>query len=122
MSTLPTSAASGDRVWTEDRIRALGAVTDLPTAARIFGLGRALAYELAKNNDFPVPVLRVGSRYRVPVAPLLAALPERDRHILSLRFYRGWTQRQIAADIGVTQMQVSRLLGQALNRLREAAA
>ncbi len=74
MSTLPTSAASGDRVWTEARIRALGAVTDLPTAARIFGLGRALAYELAKNNNFPVPVIRAGSRYRVPVAPLLAAL------------------------------------------------
>ena len=74
MSTLPTSAASGDRVWTEDRIRALGAVTDLPTAARIFGLGRALAYELAKNDRFPVPVLRVGNRYRVPVAPILAAL------------------------------------------------
>jgi hypothetical protein len=31
-------------VWTEARIRALGAVTDLPTAGRIFGLGRSLAY------------------------------------------------------------------------------
>jgi len=61
-------------VWTEDAIRALGAVTDLPTAASIFGLGRALAYELAKNGEFPVPVIRVGSRYRVPVAPILAAL------------------------------------------------
>ena len=61
-------------VWTEQRIRALGAVTDLPTAAGIFGLGRALAYELAKNDQFPVPVLRVGTRYRVPVAPILTAL------------------------------------------------
>lgn len=58
---------------------------------------------------------------QLSVEPLLAALPDRDRHILCLRFYRGWTQRQIAADIGVTQMQVSRLLGQALSRLREAA-
>ena len=61
-------------VWTEQRIRALGAVTDLPTAGAIFGLGRAMAYELAKNDDFPVPVIRVGTRYRVPVAPILAAL------------------------------------------------
>jgi hypothetical protein len=61
-------------VWTVQRIHGLGAVTDLPTAARIFGLGRALAYELAKNRAFPVPVIRVGTRYRVPVAPILAAL------------------------------------------------
>ncbi|MGQ7297284.1 SigB/SigF/SigG family RNA polymerase sigma factor [Quadrisphaera sp. KR29] len=54
----------------------------------------------------------------VSVAPLLASLPERDRRILSLRFFRGWTQSQIAADIGVTQMQVSRLLARTLERLR----
>lgn len=54
----------------------------------------------------------------VSVGPLLASLPERDRHILTLRFFRGWTQSQIAADIGVTQMQVSRLLSRTLARLR----
>ena len=69
-----TPASRHRRLWTEDAIRALGMVTDLPTAASIFGLGRALAYELAKNGEFPVPVIRVGSRYRVPVAPILAAL------------------------------------------------
>lgn len=57
----------------------------------------------------------------VSVQPLLATLPPRDRHILCLRFFQGWTQSQIAADIGVTQMQVSRLLSRALKRLREAA-
>ncbi|MGA8116024.1 MAG: DNA-binding protein [Actinocatenispora sp.] len=61
-------------VWTEQRIRALGAVTDLPTAGRIFGLGRALAYQLARDGQFPVPILRAGSRYRVPVAGILTAL------------------------------------------------
>jgi len=72
----PSTASPAPRrpMWTEDAIRALGMVTDLPTAASIFGLGRALAYELAKNDQFPVPVIRVGSRYRVPVAPILAAL------------------------------------------------
>lgn len=53
------------------------------------------------------------------VEPLLATLSPRDRHILSLRFYRGWTQSQIAEDIGVTQMQVSRLLSKALAKLRQ---
>ncbi|WP_249713895.1 helix-turn-helix transcriptional regulator [Rhizomonospora bruguierae] len=81
-TTPPTAEAAGphhitaDRieVWTEDTVRALGVVTDLPTAARIFGLGRALAYQLAAAGDFPVPVLRVGNRYRVPVAAILTAL------------------------------------------------
>jgi hypothetical protein len=70
-TTVPTRDR---RVWTEEAIRALGAVTDLPTAASIFGLGRALAYELAKNDEFPVPVIRAGTRYRVPVAAILTAL------------------------------------------------
>ncbi|MFI7075039.1 DNA-binding protein [Micromonospora sediminicola] len=61
-------------VWTEERIRALGAITDLPTAGRVFGLGRALSYELARTDSFPAPVLRVGARYKVPVAGILAAL------------------------------------------------
>lgn len=55
------------------------------------------------------------------VTPMLAGLPPRDRRILALRFFRGWTQSQIAEDIGVTQMQVSRLLAKALRRLREQA-
>lgn len=54
----------------------------------------------------------------VTLAPLLAGLPARERRILILRFYRHWTQSQIAADIGVTQMQVSRLLSSSLARLR----
>jgi hypothetical protein len=61
-------------LWTEDRIRGLGTLTDLPTAASIFGLSRTLAYELARTSQFPVPVIRAGKRYRVPVAPILAAL------------------------------------------------
>ena len=69
-----STADNHDGVWTETRIRGLGAVTDLPTAGRIFGLGRSVAYELAKNDQFPAPVLRVGSRDRVPVAGILTAL------------------------------------------------
>lgn len=47
-------------------------------------------------------------------------LKERDRRILYLRFFKDWTQEQIAADLGVTQMQVSRLLTRILRDLREA--
>nr|WP_091286490.1 helix-turn-helix domain-containing protein [Micromonospora haikouensis] len=61
-------------VWTADRIRALGTVTDLTTAAAIFGLSHATAYDLAKRGQFPVAVLRFGSRFRIPVAAILHAL------------------------------------------------
>lgn len=49
---------------------------------------------------------------------LIATLPRRERRILSMRFYEHMSQSQIAAEIGVSQMQVSRLLKQTLARLR----
>jgi RNA polymerase sigma-B factor len=53
------------------------------------------------------------------VRPLLDSLPPRDRRILALRYFGGWTQQQIADDVGVTQMQISRLITKALRRLRD---
>lgn len=53
------------------------------------------------------------------VRPLIAALPERERTVLLLRFFESMTQTQIAERMGYSQMHVSRLLAQALRRLRE---
>jgi RNA polymerase sigma-B factor len=58
---------------------------------------------------------------RLAVDPLLAALPERERNVLTLRYYAGWTQQQIASQLGITQMQVSRTLSRTLRRLHDAA-
>jgi RNA polymerase sigma-B factor len=55
---------------------------------------------------------------RVALGPALAALDEREQRILSLRFYGNFTQSEIAAEIGVSQMHVSRLLTRALGKLR----
>jgi RNA polymerase sigma-B factor len=55
---------------------------------------------------------------RTVLGPAVRHLAERDRRILMLRFFRGWTQQEIASDIGVTQMQVSRLLSRILADLR----
>jgi RNA polymerase sigma-B factor len=55
---------------------------------------------------------------RVMLGPAVRKLAPRDRRILELRFFQGWTQEQIAQDIGVTQMQVSRLLSRILKDLR----
>jgi RNA polymerase sigma-B factor len=55
---------------------------------------------------------------RLVLAPLVRRLPERDRRILLLRFFEDRTQQEIADDIGVTQMQVSRLLTRIFADLR----
>jgi RNA polymerase sigma-B factor len=57
---------------------------------------------------------------RVVLAPVMHVLSERDRRIIYLRFFHGRTQSEIAEDIGVTQMQVSRLLARILKDLRAA--
>ena len=55
-------------------VQALPAVVDLRTAARALGLGRTLAYQLARRGEFPCRVLRLGGAYRVPTADLLQVL------------------------------------------------
>src|SRR5262249_39566727 len=54
--------------------------------------------------------------------PLLPALPERGGRILTTRFFCGMTPSQIAAELGISQMNVSRLLAQTLQRLRTELA
>jgi RNA polymerase sigma-B factor len=58
---------------------------------------------------------------RETLRPLLARLTPRERRILLLSFFQGMTQSQIGAELGVSQMQISRLLGSILQRLRECA-
>ncbi|MGN6575414.1 MAG: SigB/SigF/SigG family RNA polymerase sigma factor [Nocardioides sp.] len=55
---------------------------------------------------------------RIMLMPAVKALPERDRKVLYLRFFKQQTQSQIAEEIGVTQMQVSRILSRVLGQLR----
>jgi hypothetical protein len=52
----------------------LPVVIDLVTAARALGIGRTRAFELVRRGEFPVPVLRVASTWRVPTAALLQLL------------------------------------------------
>ena len=56
---------------------------------------------------------------RVALAPLMSDLTDRERLMLEMRFFRGCTQAEIGAAIGITQMQVSRLLSALLARLRD---
>jgi RNA polymerase sigma-B factor len=58
--------------------------------------------------------------YRASLAPEMEKLPERERRILYLRFFKGMTQSEIADRLGISQMHVSRLLNRTLMHLREA--
>lgn len=51
--------------------------------------------------------------------PYLLELPERERTILYLRFFQGWTQSKIAEEVDISQMHVSRLLSRTLKDLRK---
>jgi RNA polymerase sigma-B factor len=59
--------------------------------------------------------------YEATIEPTLKALPKRDQIVLHLRFAEDMTQSQIAERIGVSQMQVSRLIRRALAKLRTVA-
>ena len=56
---------------------------------------------------------------RETLKPLLDSLPERERHILLMRFFGNMTQEQIAGRMGVSQMHISRLLSRTLTWLRQ---
>ncbi|MFF4158498.1 RNA polymerase sigma factor SigF [Streptomyces sp. NPDC001678] len=59
-----------------------------------------------------------GIEFIASLKPLIAELPYRDRHILSLRFVSNLTQSEIGEELGISQMHVSRLLSRTLVRLR----
>jgi len=60
-----------------------------------------------------------GVEYRESLKPLLEQLPPREKRILLLRFFGNMTQSQIATELGISQMHVSRLLARTLAQLRD---
>ena len=80
------------------------------------GLELHVALELVAVLDEQLENLE----YRASLAPEMEKLPERERTILYLRFFKGMTQSEIADRLGISQMHVSRLLNRTLMSLREA--
>jgi RNA polymerase sigma-B factor len=60
-----------------------------------------------------------GVEYRESLKPLLAELEDREKRILQMRFFENQSQSQIAAELGISQMHVSRILNKVLSHLRE---
>ena len=96
---------------------------------RVFGRGRS-SEEAPSSSALPAPPAAQpqhlgsedealeGVEYRESLKPLLEQLPAREKRILLLRFFGNMTQSQIAEEIGVSQMHVSRLLSRTLEQLR----
>lgn len=61
---------------TREELLALPVTVDVVAAGRALGLGRTLAYDLAKRGEFPVRLLRLGAKYRVARADLMRYLGE----------------------------------------------
>ena len=95
-----------------DSFTALSLDAELPGSSDGYALGDALG-ESDAGFDLVVD--------REAVKPCIAALPERERTILYLRFFRGMTQGRIAEQLGISQMHVSRLLSGCCAKVRDEA-
>ncbi len=112
----PAEIAAVLDVAAEDVLEAMGASRayssislDTPDEDTGWTVGDALGVE---DMELALTDRRQG------LAPAMAALPERERHILYLRFVEDLTQTEIADAVGISQMHVSRLLARALDKLR----
>jgi RNA polymerase sigma-B factor len=113
--TVPEIASAAD-IGEDDVLQALDALQayttdslDAPTSD-----ASSTAAESIGQEDVSFEI----SEEWLSLAPALRDLPERERMILYLRFFEGKTQTEIAEELGISQMHVSRLVSQSLEKLR----
>jgi RNA polymerase sigma-B factor len=118
----PTVAEVADRTdLAQDQVlEAMEAARAYATASLDSPLGDDDAVSVGETIGHRDPGYEVAEGW-ASLVPSIGELPARERRILYLRFFRGMTQTEIAADIGISQMHVSRLLSQTLERLRADA-
>ncbi len=134
---LTLSKATSELAQTNGRsptVAELAAHLQLTEEEILEGLESANAYSAvsldapdAGDDDSPSVVDSLGAlddalegvEYRESLKPLLEKLPPREKKILMLRFFGNMTQSQIAGELGISQMHVSRLLARTLAQLRE---
>lgn len=63
--------ARNDHRATDPESCSLPTVLDVPQAARLLGIGRTLAYELVRTNQWPTPVIRMGRLIKIPSWPIV---------------------------------------------------
>lgn len=110
--------------WPEER------VLEALSTRRAFGADSLDARRSGQDDEGAALVETIGgedpgfalAEYGASIAGALHSLPETDRRALHLRFVEDLTQTEIAGRLGVSQMQVSRILRRSLDSLRAAAA
>jgi RNA polymerase sigma-B factor len=128
----PTVEALSQRLGRSPTVREIaaeiGATEDSVLEAMEAGLGYRSASLDAPNAEGDTPASRLGDEdrgfdlvdSRVTLLPELAALPERDRRIIKMRFVDDLSQSEIARELGISQMHVSRLLARSVAALHRA--
>jgi RNA polymerase sigma-B factor len=121
LSRAPSAVELADHLHvTEDQVRqaqmCAAAQTAVPLSTPIDDHGSRQLADLIGARDESIEILPD----RLTVAGLLRRLPPRTQRIIALRFYGGRTQAQIAEELGISQMHVSRLIRRALAWLRTA--
>ena len=100
-----------------DAAKAFDAVSlDMPRGGTGDSEGSAYADTVGEHDERFEMV-----EYNAVIEPTMAALPDRDRLILRLRFEEDLTQSEIAEKLGISQMHVSRIIRRSLDRLRTVA-
>jgi RNA polymerase sigma-B factor len=115
-------------------VREIAKAAGLPEDEVLEAMDAVQAYSTASldapmGDDGATPAQTLGEDDRslehleewASIAPLVEQLPARERRVLYLRFFGDMTQTEIADELGISQMHVSRLLSQTLSRLRAAA-
>jgi RNA polymerase sigma-B factor len=112
----PSEIAAHLDVAVEDIVDALGAaqVYTADSLDALVGDSEVAVGDLLGRVDTAMET----AQYRQGLRAALAELPERERTIIVLRFFEDMTQTQIAAQMGISQMHVSRLLSRTLTTLR----
>ncbi|CAM5676747.1 MULTISPECIES: RNA polymerase sigma factor SigF [Streptomyces] len=90
---------------------------DMPTDTAEAGPGQTAGRTFADVLGDPDPAMETVENLHA-LAPLLDELDERERRIIDMRFGQEMTQAQIGAELGISQMHVSRLLSRMLGKLR----
>ncbi len=110
-------AAQLGRAPTEEEIAAAAGIPPAAVAAALEAGSAAAPAPLAESG---APDIRLGtSEDRILLAGGFAALDERERRVLHLRYFGGLSQTQIAREVGVSQAHISRIIRDALAKLRD---
>jgi RNA polymerase sigma-B factor len=117
------TARTGRSPTTRELVHATGLEPDEVVGALVAEAARTPAQLLPDGEHETAPVREdpIGAvEDRATIAAALGTLDVRERRILALRFYRDLNQREIATEVGLSQVHVSRLMRDALRKLRGA--